>query len=315
MDLVDRALAGEARALARLATHVEDHDTTGRTAIERLYSLTGNAHVVGVTGSPGVGKSTLANKLVAEFRRDQRRVAVIAIDPSSPLSGGATLGDRIRMLDQYADDQVFVRSVAARGHHGGLSATTGDLIHLFDATGYDPILVETVGVGQGEVEISKLAHTSLVLQSPGTGDDIQAIKAGILEIADIFVVTKSDFPGAQQLQHVLTTMLEQGRETRPVDTAWSPPVVLVDASRGEGVERLVERITAHREHLLRGDGWAERNRRRAWTEIQAALHRAVEEASSEEPSHVAKQALRAVMDRAITPRAAATQVLRDADFG
>jgi LAO/AO transport system kinase len=311
MDLVERALNGEMRALSRLATLVERDDAISGEVIERIYPSTGHAHIVGITGPPGVGKSTLTNKLIEALRRQDRRVAVIAVDPSSPVSGGATLGDRIRMLEQHADPDVFVRSMATRGQQGGLSAATSGLIHVFDAARYDPILVETVGVGQSEVDISRFAHTTLVVQSPGAGDDVQAIKAGILEIADIFVVAKADLPGARQLQRVLRTMLEQGSDIDCQDIGWRPPVMLFDAVLGEGVEALVEQVTAHREYLQDGNEWNDRTRRRAWAEIQTRVRQALDDISSEGTSPMVISLLDAVTDRKITPYEAALRVLEN----
>jgi LAO/AO transport system kinase len=196
MGLVDDALGGNARALARLATHIENDDELASIALERLYPLSGKAHTIGVTGPPGAGKSSLVNTLVSRLRALGRTVAIIAVDPSSPLTGGATLGDRIRMLEHQGDPGVFIRSTASRGRTGGLAPTTSGLIHLFDAVGFDVVIVETVGIGQEEIDIIHYVESVVLVQVPGLGDSVQALKAGVLEIADLYVVNKADLPGA-----------------------------------------------------------------------------------------------------------------------
>lgn len=209
---VEAVLSGDRLALARLLTQVENDTPAGREALSALYPYTGRAHRIGVTGSPGTGKSSLVNRLAAHYRKQepagQTRVAIIAVDPSSPFTGGAVLGDRVRMRDLAGDPGVFIRSMATRGTLGGLAQTTAAVAQVFDAAGYDVILIETVGAGQSEVDIAKLAHTTLVVDAPGLGDDVQAIKAGILEIADILVVNKADRPGAENTERTLRNMLE-----------------------------------------------------------------------------------------------------------
>src|SRR4051794_4771045 len=199
MGLLDRFAQGDVSALARLATYVENGDPLGIDAIGRIYPLTGNAVVVGITGPPGAGKSTLIDGMIENWRASGHRVGVIAVDPTSPVSGGATLGDRIRIRERPDDPGVFVRSMASRGRRGGLAPATAGMIHLLDATGFDRILVETVGVGQEDVDIASLAHLTILLQVPGAGDGVQALKAGLLEIADLYVVNKADLPGAELL--------------------------------------------------------------------------------------------------------------------
>jgi LAO/AO transport system kinase len=224
--LVDALRAGNRLALARLLTHVENATPLGREALSLLFALGGQAHLVGVTGSPGTGKSSLVNRLAQHFRRppegQPRRVAIIAVDPSSPFTGGAVLGDRVRMRDLAGDPGVFVRSMASRGALGGLSHTTAAAVQVLDAAGFDLILVETVGAGQSEVDIARLAHTSIVIEAPGLGDDIQAIKAGILEIADILVINKADRPGVENTERALRSILDMAHPQRAMYRGLSP---------------------------------------------------------------------------------------------
>ncbi|MCD4534443.1 methylmalonyl Co-A mutase-associated GTPase MeaB [Nocardioides sp. cx-169] len=265
-DLVERARAGEARAVARLISLVEDESPLLREVMAALAPHAGHAQVVGVTGSPGVGKSTSTNALVTALRASGKRVGVLAVDPSSPFSGGALLGDRVRMREHAADREVFIRSMAARGHLGGLAWSTPQALRVLDAAGCDVVLVETVGVGQSEVEVAGLADTTLVLLAPGMGDGIQAAKAGILEVGDLYVVNKADREGADQVRRDLRGMLSLG--DRP-EGAWRPPVLTTVAQSGEGVEELAAEIERHRE-WLEATGERERRRvRRARGEIEA----------------------------------------------
>ncbi len=209
MSLVDSVLNGDRLALARLLTQVENNTSAGLAALDELFPRTGKAHLIGVTGAPGTGKSSLVNQLALYYRkRDGKTVAIVAVDPSSPFTGGALLGDRIRMKDIGSDSGVFIRSMAARGSLGGLAQTSASLTQVFDAAGYEIVIIETVGAGQGEVDVARLAHTTLVVEAPGFGDDIQAIKAGILEIADILVINKADRPGVENTEKALKMMLE-----------------------------------------------------------------------------------------------------------
>src|SRR5512146_774262 len=208
MTLTDSVLDGDRFALARLLTQVENLTADGRLALAALSPHSGKAHLIGVTGAPGTGKSTLVNRLALHFRGLGRRVAIVAVDPSSPFTGGAVLGDRVRMKDLSGDTGVFIRSMASRGSLGGLAQATAGVVQVFDAAGYEMILIETVGAGQGEVDIARLAHTTLVVEAPGLGDDIQAIKAGILEIADILVINKADRPGVENTEKALKSTLE-----------------------------------------------------------------------------------------------------------
>ena len=246
MTLAERVLAGEVRAAARLMRDIDDRFPSAVDELKSLYPHTGNAYILGLTGPPGAGKSTLVDQIVAAFRKKDLRVGVVAIDPTSPFSGGAILGDRIRMNRHAEDPGVFIRSLATRGCLGGLSRSTMDVINVMDAMGMDVVIVETVGVGQDEVDIVSTAHTTTVVMVPGLGDDIQAIKAGILEIGDVFVVNKADRDGAERTVRELNTMLEM----KHADSAgWQPHVLKTEGSRGIGIEELMEEFQAHREFL------------------------------------------------------------------
>ncbi|MEP9361469.1 methylmalonyl Co-A mutase-associated GTPase MeaB [Nocardioides sp. CN2-186] len=265
-DLVERARAGEARAVARLISLVEDESPKLREVMAALAPHTGNAQVIGITGSPGVGKSTSTNALVAELRKNDKRVGVLAVDPSSPFSGGALLGDRVRMQDHALDRDVYIRSMASRGHLGGLSWTTPQALRVLDAAGCDVILIETVGVGQSEVEIAGLADTTMVLLAPGMGDGIQAAKAGILEIGDLYVVNKADRDGADQLRRDLRGMLALGEQS---EGAWKPAIVKTVAQKPEGIDEVVAEIERHRAWLEASGELDKRRTRRARDEIEA----------------------------------------------
>ncbi len=235
MNLAEAVLAGERLALARLLTQVENDTPDGRMALDALFAHTGRATLVGITGAPGTGKSSLVNALARCIRHPAdgslpRKVGIVAVDPSSPFTGGALLGDRVRMRDLAGDPGVFIRSMASRGALGGLARTTAEVVQVLDAAGFDLILIETVGVGQDEVEIARLAHTTLVVEAPGLGDDIQAIKAGILEIADILVVNKADQPGAENTERALRAMLEMGASRLRNGADQSEGEFLADAS-------------------------------------------------------------------------------------
>jgi LAO/AO transport system kinase len=265
-DLVRRAREGEPRAVARLISLVEDESPLLREVMAALAPYSGHAQIVGITGSPGVGKSTSTAQLVGELRKAGKRVGVLAVDPSSPFSGGALLGDRVRMQDHALDRDVYIRSMASRGHLGGLAWTTPQALRVLDAAGYDVILIETVGVGQSEVEVAGLADTTLVLLAPGMGDGIQAAKAGILEIGDLYVVNKADRDGADQLRRELRSMLALA--DRP-DGAWRPPIVKTIASKGEGMDEVVAEIDRHAEWLRTSGELESRRTRRARDEIEA----------------------------------------------
>ncbi len=240
-ELTQRLLAGERRALARALRWVDDSPSLGRELSFALRSHTKGAWVVGVTGNPGAGKSTVVDGLIASFRAQKKRVAVLAVDPSSPFSGGAILGDRIRMGRHYGDDGVFIRSLATRGALGGLSRSTFDSVRVLDAAGYDVVLVETVGVGQDEVDIARLAETTVVVMVPGLGDDVQAIKAGLLEVADLFLINKADREGVEVVEKSLRQLLSLAPAMGP----WEPPILRSVASRGEGIPELARVIERH----------------------------------------------------------------------
>jgi len=244
---VQEIIRGDELAGSRLIRMLEEGDAQAVPALKQLYPHTGNAFVVGITGPAGAGKSTLVNGIIGEYRQKDNKVAVVAIDPSSPLTGGALLGDRIRMGRHAADDGVFIRSMAARGHPGGLSRTTREAVLVFDAMGYDVILIETVGVGQDEVEVARLAHCTAVVCPPGIGDDIQAMKAGLMEIGDVFIVNKADGAGADDMAAQLQRMLAMGAAA---EDSWQPPVIKTVATKKEGIRDLVDAFSRHRRFLM-----------------------------------------------------------------
>lgn len=258
MELVERVLAGNRRAVARAITLVENDVPGADEILARLHMESGRAHIVGVTGPPGGGKSTLVSQMVREYRRRDKTVGVIAVDPSSPFTGGALLGDRIRMQDIMTDPGVFIRSMATRGHLGGVSEATADAIKILDASGRDVVIVETVGTGQSEVDIARTAHTTVVVEVPGLGDDVQAIKAGLMEIADIFVVNKADQENADKVVMALQMALRLGPPA-----PWTPPIVKCIARDGEGIDTLVDKIGDHWAFLQQDYHLIQRERERA----------------------------------------------------
>jgi len=305
--LVQRARDGDARAVARLISLVEDASPALREVSERLVEHTGNARVLGITGAPGVGKSTTTSALVTALRATGRRVGVLAIDPSSPFSGGALLGDRVRMQDHAIDKGVYIRSMASRGHLGGLAWATPQAARVLDAAGCDVVLVETVGVGQSEVDVAGLADTTLVLLAPGMGDGIQAAKAGILEIGDVYVVNKADRDGATQLARDLRGMLALAQRAAG---AWKPPIVKTVAVKGEGLDTLVEAIDRHHDWAEESGELAGRRLRRARDEIEAIALTALRERFVDLHGHADLDRLAAEVIAGDTdPYAAADRVL------
>lgn len=303
---------GERRAVARLLTIVEDGSPVQlRHVIAALHPRGGGARVLGISGSPGVGKSTLTDRIAATLRARGRTVAVLAVDPSSPFTGGALLGDRVRMQGHHADPGVFIRSMAARGHLGGLSVATPQAVVVLDAAGFDDVLIETVGVGQSEVEITATADTTVIALAPGMGDGIQAAKAGILEVADVFAINKADAGGAGKLQAELEGMLELGHDTGAV-SAWWPPIVRTVAVRGEGIEELLGAIDRHTDELAQGgSGLARRLDRARHLVRELALEetrRSFERLEAGEEALVDQLAER-VEAREIDPYAAADELL------
>jgi LAO/AO transport system kinase len=299
MNLAESVLAGNRLALARLLTHLENETEEGRAALSALFPHTGRAHLIGVTGAPGTGKSSLVNQLARVYRQsssDQpsRRVGIIAVDPSSPFTGGALLGDRVRMRDLAGDPGVFIRSMASRGSLGGLANATSDLAMALDAAGFEVLIIETVGAGQAEVDIARLAHTTVVVEAPGLGDDIQAIKAGILEIADVLVINKADRPGVENTERALRNMLElahpsprlfrhhgrlessasQALEAAPQDlppSLWVPPIQRTVATEGTGVAELSQAISRHYQHLVDTGDWQRREHYRLRSELDGLI--------------------------------------------
>jgi LAO/AO transport system kinase len=268
-ELVAKAREGDARSVARLISLVEDASPLLREVMAGLAPYTGHAQIVGITGAPGVGKSTSTSALVKALRADGKRVGVLAVDPSSPFSGGALLGDRVRMQDHALDKDVYIRSMASRGHLGGLAWATPQALRVLDAAGCDVVLVETVGVGQSEVDVAGLADTTLVLLAPGMGDGIQAAKAGILEIGDIYVVNKADRDGADQVRRDLRNMLALAEHPEDPAQYWKPPIVQTVAQTGQGVEEVVEKLDKHRAWLESSGDLQRRRVRRARDEIEA----------------------------------------------
>ena len=266
-ELVNGVLSGKRRDLARLISLIEDEDSDAAEALSQLYRHTGKAHIIGVTGPPGSGKSSLVTKLTAEFRSRAKSIGIVCVDPSSPFTGGALLGDRIRMQEHSLDKEVYVRSMGTRGHLGGLARATSDAVRAIDAFGKDIIFVETVGAGQSEVEVMGIAHTVIVLDVPGSGDDIQAIKAGIMEIADIFAVNKMDISGADKKVTEINAMLDLD----PREKEWRPPVMLTNSRTGEGVKELADMTIDHLKFLKKSGQYEQKGLKRSRDELRELM--------------------------------------------
>ena len=332
-QLIEQVLAGRRRAVARTISLVENNGDEARAALAALHPHTGQAHIIGVTGPPGSGKSTLVNALALHFRKaaaePQPTVAIVAVDPTSPFSGGAILGDRIRMRDLAGDRGIFIRSMASRGNLGGLAWATADAVKVLDAAGYDLVIVETVGAGQAEVDIARTAHTTVVVEVPGLGDDIQAIKAGILEIADVFAVNKADLDGADHAVMALRMMLDlnsggghavmhHGRLMTAVaadekidrEDLWRPPIHMTVATRREGIGELAEAIRAHRAHLERSGQLARRERERAAAELEMIVqHESLRQVLDRTDQAELSALIDRIVQRELDPYTASQQLL------
>ena len=292
MSLTKSILEGNRLALARLLTQVENDSSEGRAALAELFPNTGKAHLIGVTGAPGTGKSSLVNQLALGYRKKAaKKIAIIAVDPSSPFTGGAVLGDRVRMRDLSGDEGVFIRSMASRGSLGGIAQKTASVVQVFDAAGYEIIIIETVGAGQSEVDVARLAHTTIVVEAPGLGDEIQAIKAGILEIADVLVINKADRPGVENTERALRSTLELAHPTKRAfrhhgktmdisapatdSNIWIPSIVKTVATEGKGIDELIEAIAKHAVYLQQSGDRAARDRARLQSELETLLQEAL----------------------------------------
>lgn len=323
-ELLDGVLQGQIRAIARLITQVENSSAAAEQAVQVLYPHTGKAHIIGITGSPGAGKSTVVNALVKTLRQQDARVGIVAVDPSSPFTGGALLGDRVRMRDLSGDPGVFIRSMASRGSLGGLAQATASVIKVLDAAGYGYILVETVGAGQAEVDIANAAHTTVVVEAPGMGDEIQSIKAGILEIADILVVNKADRPGADRTVRSLKMMLHLGpvggtRKSGRISSTngaeattngWHIPVLETVATEEKGMAELAVTLGQHMTHLRQSGEWLLREQERSWREMEMLLQRRfMRQLQAQVPPELRERLLTAVAEREVDPYTAVNQLL------
>jgi len=310
--LLQDLLKGDTRALSRVITRVENRSADSLDILRQLFPQTGKSQIIGVTGSPGSGKSTLVDRLAAEFRKKNNTVGIIAVDPSSPFTGGAILGDRIRMQTLGVDPGVYIRSMATRGHLGGLAAATADVAAVLEAAGKDPVLIETVGVGQDEIDIVKLAEISIVVLVPGMGDDIQALKAGIMEIGDIFVINKCDRPGVEKMERAILGLLSLGHRA----DGWQPPIVKTTATKGEGVAELLEAIDRYyvffRNSISRSRKKQEAERQRLINLLEERLvNTAVEQIF---PDEELNDFVNAIAERRQDPYSVVEQIIRSLRF-
>jgi len=305
-ELVKKVIEGDAKAIARFITLVENRDKDALNVIGQIHEYTGNAHIIGITGTMGVGKSTIIGKLAKEFVERGKKVGIIGIDPSSHFSGGALLGDRIRMQDIVLNKNVFIRSMGTRGMLGGLTGAIYDVVKILDASGKDVIMVETVGVGQSEIDIVKMADTIVVVTIPTLGDSIQTLKAGITEIADIFVVNKSDMPNADATVMEIQSMLEMNK-----DGAWKTPVIKTIASDSEGIRKLLNKIEEHRDYLLNSKELEERRRKRYEAEMIEIIKRRLMAFIIDEPKLREKMSslVDKILSKEVDPYTAADEIL------
>jgi LAO/AO transport system kinase len=333
-ELITRVRDGDVRALARACRLIDERDVRAPEVLKQVFAHEGHAYVIGVTGAPGAGKSTLVDGLIRLLRDQGKRVAVLAIDPTSPYSGGAILGDRIRMQRHFTDEGVFIRSIATRGHLGGLSRSTGDVLHVLHAAEFDVVILETVGVGQDELEVTQLADTTLVVMAPGLGDDIQAIKAGILEVADVFAVNKSDRAGADATVQDLQQMLSLRRVPTDISTMqghtavstlrtgpaleggeWVPPILKTVAHRQEGLSELVEAFAKHREFLMTTETGRLLREQRRLAELRSILLQAlIEEVDARFSARVSEK-LQDILEGRADPYSSAEALVREAIRG
>src|SRR5881396_1533488 len=311
-QLLQDFFKGDTRALARIITHVENRSADSLSLLQQLFPHTGKSQVIGITGSPGSGKSTLVDRLATAYRKKGNTLAVVAVDPSSPFTGGAILGDRIRMQTPGVDPGIYIRSMATRGHLGGLAPTTADVVTVLDAAGRNPVIVETVGVGQDEIEIVKLADVSLVVLVPGMGDDIQALKAGIMEIGDIFVINKCDRPGVEKMERAILGLLSLGHRA----DGWQPPIVKTTATKGEGVAELLDAIDRYyvffRNSISRSRKKQEAERQRLINLLEERLvNTAVEQIF---PDGELNDLVSAIAERRQDPYSVVEQIIRNLRF-
>ena len=331
MTYSQAVLNGDRLALSRLLTQVENNTSEGRATLIELFPHTGKAHLIGVTGAPGTGKSSLVNQLALYYRKtENKRVAIIAVDPSSPFTGGAVLGDRVRMRDLAGDSDVFIRSMATRGSLGGLAQSTANMVQVFDAAGFDMVIIETVGAGQSELDVARLAHTTLVVEAPGLGDDIQAIKAGILEIADILVINKADRPGVENTEKALKSMLELAHPAERVfmhhgtsisvdvpkvdleKLLWIPLIQRTVSTEGKGIAELAEAIAKHVAHLTQSGDWAVRERARLEVELDALIREELVSRFRQKISQMKYDAmLEKIIQREVSPGEAVRLLMND----